>query len=97
MSLSESVWSRGGERRHHLETVWAAVSLGMSPGRASARRQGGHCHLVISRHTAINTSYFSPGLANWTITRDCVVRREEEIEDFNKLIKLPLLLFLTTD
>ena len=35
---------RGGERRHHLETVWAAVSLGMSPGRASARRQGGHCH-----------------------------------------------------
>ena len=60
---------------------------------AEWRGRGGHCHLVISRHTAINTSYFSPGLANWTITRDCVVRREEEIEGFNKLIKLPLLLY----
>ena len=61
---------------------------------AEWRGRRGHCHLVISRHTAINTSYFSPGLANWTITRDCVVRREE---DYNKLIQLPLLLFLTTD
>ena len=75
---------------HNQESEWS--------GHRRVERQGGHCHLVISRHTAIYTSYFSPGLANWTITRDCVVRREEEIEDFNKLIKLQLLeLFLTTD
>ena len=50
---------------HNQESEWS--------GHRRVERQGGHCHLVISRHTAINTSYFSPGLANWTITRECVV------------------------
>ena len=65
----------------------SGVRVKWPPQSGEAGRGREHCHLVISRHTAINTSYFSPGLANWTNARECVVRREEETENLNKLIK----------
>ena len=65
----------------------SGVRVKWPPQSGEAGRGREHCHLVISRHTAINTSYFPPGLANWLIHHPADKMREEDIGGRMNFIK----------